>query len=55
MSIVFDQVEGVVEKREGGPTTPPPTAGAKPAAPAAESHAHHQRILEDRARRLHAD
>jgi hypothetical protein len=55
MSIVFEQVEGVVENKQGGANTPTPAAGGKPALPAAESHAHHQRVLEDRARRLHAD
>jgi hypothetical protein len=55
MSIVFDQVEGVVQKKSEGATTPVPTGDRKPAQPAAEAHAHHQRVLEQRARRLHAD
>lgn len=55
MSIVIEEVEGVVQKDSEGATAPASGADSGPPKPAAEVHAHHQRVLEERARRLHAD
>jgi hypothetical protein len=56
MSIVFDQIEGVVQKAEA---TPPADTGASPS-PAAQKPPHEafedaRRRMERHARRLHAD
>lgn len=54
MAIVFDQVEGVVQKASGPASTAAP-AKTSPPKPPAESQMEVQRRMEERARRLHAD